>query len=126
MSRRCLLPGAASRQRHKGAFLGMRLGRAHPRVECAERHHPARRGIVEATALDAAHVQVTLVHKRLNEQGERLAARPERGIGARFHYKNQTGLTASCGQDCYSPTTPFVDCIASLRSACTPSLKRTG
>src|SRR5260221_14697744 len=64
MGRRCLLPGVASRQWHKGAFLGMRLGRAHPRVECAERHHPARRGIVEATALDAAHVQGTLVHKR--------------------------------------------------------------
>src|SRR5215471_13906250 len=95
MSRHYLLLWAASRQRHKGAFLGMRLGRAHPRVECAERHHPARRGIVEAAALDTAHVQVALVHKRLNEQRERLAARPERGIGANMRPERLHQLEAA-------------------------------
>ena len=37
---------------------------------------------METAALDAAHIDVALVHERLDEEGERLAAGPERGIGA--------------------------------------------
>src|SRR5262249_14688190 len=41
-----------------------------------------RRCIVEAAALNAAHVEIALVHEGFDEKGERLAVGPERGISA--------------------------------------------
>ena len=37
---------------------------------------------MEATAFDAAHVNVAFIHERFDEERERLAAGPERGVGA--------------------------------------------
>lgn len=37
---------------------------------------------MEATALDAAHVDVAFIHKRLDKERERLAAGPKRWIAA--------------------------------------------
>ena len=81
--RRCLLRfGAAGGQWHEGALAGVRLGRAHLRIERTEGHDAAWRCIVEAAAFDAAHVNVALIHKWFDEECERFAAGPERWVGA--------------------------------------------
>src|SRR2546421_7742394 len=80
---RCLLRfGVAGGQWHEGALAGVWLGRAHLRIERAEGHDAAWRGIVEAAAFDAAHVNVALIHERFDEESKRLAADPERWVGA--------------------------------------------
>ena len=80
---RCLLRfGVAGGQWHEGALAGVRLSRAHLRIERAEGHYTAWRGIVEAAAFDAAHVNVALIHERFDEECERLAAGPERWVCA--------------------------------------------
>lgn len=43
-------------------------------VECAKGHDAARGGVVKAAAFDTAHVDIALIHERLDEERQRLAA----------------------------------------------------
>src|SRR5258706_1620480 len=77
-------------QWNEGALISVWLCGPHSGIQRTERHHPSRRSIMEAAALDAAHINVALIHKRFDKQRQRLSAGPERGIGAdmgpeRFH-----------------------------------------
>src|SRR5579863_3741321 len=74
--------GAAGGEGDEGVLRGVGLGRAYSGVEGAEGHDASGGGVVEAAALDAAHVDVAFVHEGFDEEGERLATGPERGVGA--------------------------------------------
>ena len=59
-------------------------------VQGAEGHDATWRSVMEATAFDAAHIDIAFVHEWFHEERERFAAGPERGLGAdmwpeRFH-----------------------------------------
>src|SRR6266702_764957 len=96
-----LLFAAPRGEGHKGAFAGVWLRRAYPGIECTERHNAARRCIVEAAALDAAHVDIALIHEWLDEEGERLATRSARWIGhdVRPEGLHQLQTAADVGDD---------------------------
>ena len=99
---RCLLRfSAAGGQWHEGALAGVRLGRAHLRIERTEGHDASRRCVMEAAAFDAAHVNITLVHEWFDEECERLVACPEGWVGAnvRPEYFHELEAATDVGDD---------------------------
>ena len=62
---------------NKCTLLSMRLCGTHFSIQGTERHHAPGGRVVEAAALDPAHIDIALVHKGFDEERKRLAAGPE-------------------------------------------------